>query len=64
MLVPYWAVYEVLKELLTHGTSPASVDEAGMIRWGWIAFCGLIGGLVLLYEIGRASCRERVLRLV
>lgn len=22
MLVPYWAVYEVLKELLTHGTSP------------------------------------------
>ena len=28
---------------------PASVDEAGMIRWGWIAFCGLIGGLVLLY---------------
>mgnify|MGYP000626963747 FL=1 len=20
-----------------------------MIRWGWIAFCGLIGGLVLLY---------------
>ena len=49
MLVPYWAVYEVLKELLTHGTSPASVDEAGMIRWGWIAFCGLIGGLVLLY---------------
>lgn len=37
MLVPYWAVYEVLKELLTHGTSPASVDGAGMIRWGWIA---------------------------
>ena len=49
MLVPHWAVYEVLKELLTHGKSPASVDEAGMIRWGWIAFCGLIGGLVLLY---------------
>ena len=49
MLVPYWAVYEVLKELLTHGASPASVDGAGMIRWGWIAFCGLIGGLVLLY---------------
>lgn len=34
MLVPYWAVYEVLEELLTHGANPASVDGAGMIRWG------------------------------
>jgi ATP-binding cassette subfamily B protein len=34
MLVPYWAVYEVLKEMLTHGVSPASADGAGMIRWG------------------------------
>ena len=23
MLVPYWAVYEVLKELLTHGGNPS-----------------------------------------
>ena len=49
MLVPYWAVYEVLKELLTHGGNPAASDGAGMIRWGWIAFGGLVGGLVLLY---------------
>ena len=49
MLVPYWAVYEVLEELLTHGANPASVDGAGMIRWGWIAFGGLVGGLVLMY---------------
>ena len=49
MLVPYWAVYKVLEELLTHGANPASVDGAGMIRWGWIAFGGLVGGLVLLY---------------
>lgn len=49
MLVPYWAVYEVLEELLTHGANPASVDGAGMICWGWIAFGGLVGGLVLLY---------------
>ena len=49
MLVPYWAVYEVLKELLTHGGNPAASDEAAMIRWGWIAFGGLAGGLVLLY---------------
>ena len=49
MLVPYWAVYEVLKELLTHGGSPVSVNGTDMISWGWIAFGGLIGGLVLLY---------------
>lgn len=49
MLVPYWAVYEVLKELLTHGGNPVASDGDGMIRWGWIAFGGLIGGLVLLY---------------
>lgn len=49
MLVPYWAVYEVLKELLTHGGNPAASDGSSMIRWGWIAFGGLVGGLVLLY---------------
>ena len=49
MLVPYWAVYEVLKELLTHGETPAASDGDDMIRWGWIAFGGLAGGLVLLY---------------
>ena len=48
MLVPYWAVYEVLKELLTHGSTPAS-DGTGIIRWGWIALGGLACGLVLLY---------------
>ena len=55
MLVPYWAVYEVLKELLTHGGNPAASDGAVMIRWGWIAFGGLAGGLrVRLSEhIGR-----------
>ena len=49
MLVPYWAVYEILKELLTHGSSPALADGADIIRWGWIALGGLAGGLVLLY---------------
>lgn len=49
MLVPYWAVYEILKELLSHGVNPVASDGAEMMRWGWIAFGGLIGGLVLLY---------------
>ena len=45
----YWAVYEILKELLSHGVNPAASDGADMMRWGWIAFGGLVGGLVLLY---------------
>lgn len=49
MLVPYWAVYEVLKQLLSHGVNPAVSDGTCMMRWGWIAFGGLVGGLVLLY---------------
>ena len=49
MLVPYWAVYEILKDLLSHGVNPAASDGTYMMRWGWIAFGGLVGGLVLLY---------------
>ncbi len=49
MLVPYWAVYEILKELLSHGSNLSASDGTDMMRWGWIAFGGLVGGLVLLY---------------
>lgn len=49
MLVPYWAVYEILKELLSHGANPAASDGTDMMRWGWTAFGGLVGGLLLLY---------------
>ncbi len=49
MLVPYWAVYEILKELLSNGSNLSALDGTYMMRWGWIAFGGLVGGLVLLY---------------
>lgn len=49
MLVPYWSVYEILNELLHNGGDWNRVDGALLIRWGWIAFFGLIGGLLLLY---------------
>ena len=49
MLVPYWAVYEILKELLSHSVNPAASNGADMMRWGWTAFGGLVGGLILLY---------------
>lgn len=55
MLVPYWAVYKVLNELLLHGNDMALLDKALLIHWGWIAFIGLIGGLVLLYTSLMAS---------
>ena len=49
MLVPYWAVYEILKELLSHGSNLSASDGTGITHWGWVAFGGLVGGLVLLY---------------
>ena len=49
MLVPYWAVYEILKELLSNGSNLSALDGTDMMRWGWIAFGGLVGGLILLY---------------
>ena len=49
MLVPYLSVYEILKELLSNGSNLSALDGAVMMRWGWIAFGGLAGGLVLLY---------------
>lgn len=49
MLVPYWSVYEILNELLHNGGDWNRVDGALLIHWGWIAFFGLIGGLLLLY---------------
>ena len=48
-LCPYWAIYEILKELLSHGGNPPGADGEAVIRWGWTAFGGLVGGLVLLY---------------
>ncbi len=49
MLVPYWAVYEILKELLMHSGNLYLTNGTSIIYWGWIAFGGLIGGLILLY---------------
>lgn len=49
MLVPYWSVYGVLNELLTHAGELGKVNGDVLIRLGWIAFAGLAGGLILLY---------------
>lgn len=49
MLVPYWSVYEVLNELLTKAGDVGKVERSLLIHWAWVAFIGLIAGLVLLY---------------
>jgi len=49
MLIPYWSVYNVLNELLRHGSDMNNINGTYLIHWGWIAFGGLIGGLILLY---------------
>ena len=55
MLVPYWSVYRVLQELLLHASDLEKIDSGILIYWGWFAFFGLIGGLLLLYAALMAS---------
>lgn len=55
MLVPYWSVYQVMNELLFYGSKINELDGEILIRWGWIAFFGLLGGLILLYAALMAS---------
>ena len=49
MLIPYLAVYQVLNNLLENAGEINHVDKEYLTDWGWIAFAGLIGGLLLLY---------------
>lgn len=49
MLVPFLSVYRILEELLKNAGNLSAVNRDYMIHWGWIAFLGLIGGLLILY---------------
>lgn len=49
MLIPYLAVYQILSKLLYYNTDLNHIDSNILIHWGWIAFIGLIIGLILLY---------------
>ena len=55
MLMPYLAIYFILKELLRNAATPTLIDEAEVIRWGITALLGLIGGLVTMYASGMCS---------
>lgn len=49
MLILYLAVYQVLNNLLENAGEINNVNKEYLTDWGWIAFAGLIGGLLLLY---------------
>ena len=49
MLVPFLSVYQILGELLRNAGNLSAINSQFMIYWGWIAFWGLIGGLLFLY---------------
>ena len=55
MLVPYWAVFRILTELLENAGDTGGIDAGLLVKWGWIAFLGLVGGLILLYAALMAS---------
>jgi len=55
MLTPFWAVYEILNELLVNMTDISKVNSAFIIHWAWIALIGLGIGLSLLYATLMAS---------
>src|SRR3712207_2927612 len=48
-LVPFWAIYEILKELLIHAADLSAIGSVFMVRWGWLAFAGLVMGVLFLY---------------
>lgn len=49
MLIPFVSVYQILGELLKNATNISAANSSFMIKWAWIAFLGLIAGVLLLY---------------
>jgi len=49
MLVPYGAVYGILRELLTAGAAGVQPESRLIVRCGWLALAGLAAALLLLY---------------
>lgn len=49
MLLPFVSIYKILGELLRNGANLSLMDSTVIVKWGWIAFAGLIAGLLFLY---------------
>ncbi|MDR0638091.1 MAG: ABC transporter ATP-binding protein, partial [Spirochaetaceae bacterium] len=47
--VPYLAIYRIVQELLNSLPNIAKADSASLIRYGWIAFFGAAGNILLYF---------------
>lgn len=52
--VPYIAIYGIVKEVLTALPDLEALNSALMIRYGWLAFGGVVGNILLYF--GALSC--------
>lgn len=51
-LIPFWSIYQVMAELLSHTAAGSKWNPALMIRWALYGLAGLIAGYVLAYAGG------------
>ena len=47
--VPYTAIYLIVQEVPRTLPDLASLDSALMIRFGWLAFAGVVGNILLYF---------------
>lgn len=67
-LLPFWAAYQVMAELLQHAASGAALHANFMFRWAFYGLIGLLVGYILTYIGGmmahtfayRVICRVRL----
>lgn len=51
-LLPFWAAYQVMAELLQHAASGAALHVNFMFRWAFYGLIGLLVGYILTYIAG------------
>ncbi len=62
ILIPFWSIYEILKELLVHASDLSTIDSELMISWGGLLLLLLIVGVLFCMRINVIShSRLRIL---
>ncbi|SDG11121.1 ATP-binding cassette, subfamily B [Fontibacillus panacisegetis] len=54
-IVPFFAVFKIIEELLMHAQNAAGINKELIIHWGMWAFLALVGALIALYIGGMCS---------
>lgn len=47
--VPYIAIYLIIREMLSALPDLSALDGAGMVGYGWLAFAGVVGNILLYF---------------